>query len=233
MSEENIEIIRRCFEALNRGDRETTKQFAHPDCVIHTRTSGVAGRRYRGPAGAEQWFADVGESWATIEQTPQRFIEVDDERTIVVVRFQATGRRSGVEIDQADGADLVGPRRSGDPRGDLPYARRGPRSRRAERVGRARFRTGRRGGVPRASCSLLQRARSASRGRVSVGMDTRWPGVALLADRLHEPAALAWVLRGVRSPHIAATCLSCQRSAADRSRSASLCAPPTDGLHLI
>ena len=100
MSEENIEIIRRCFEALNRGDRETAKQFAHPDCVIHTRTSAVAGRRYRGPAGVDQWFADVDESWATIEQTPQRFIEVDDERTIVVVRFQATGRGSGVEIDQ-------------------------------------------------------------------------------------------------------------------------------------
>lgn len=100
MSEENVEIIRRCFEALNRSDLETAKQFADPDCALRTRFGDVAGRPYRGPEGVEQWFADVEESWATIEQTPLRFIEVDDERTNVVVRVQATGRGSGVEIDQ-------------------------------------------------------------------------------------------------------------------------------------
>ena len=100
MSEGNIEIIRRCFEALNSGDVETAKQYADPDCELRTLTAGVAGRPYRGPAGLEQYFADADESWATMKQTPLRFIEVDDERTIVVVRFQATGKGSGVEIDQ-------------------------------------------------------------------------------------------------------------------------------------
>ena len=100
MSQENIEIIRRCFEALNRGDREAAKQFADPYCELRTRTGDVAGRAYHGPEGVEQWFADVEESWARIHQIPVRFIEVDDERSIVVVRFQATGRGSGAEVDQ-------------------------------------------------------------------------------------------------------------------------------------
>ena len=100
MSEENEQIIRRAFDALNRGDLGAAKRLADPECELRTRTTSLADRTYRGHAGVEQWFADVGESFEAVRQTPKRFIGVDAERTIVQLRFEARGKGSGAEINQ-------------------------------------------------------------------------------------------------------------------------------------
>jgi ketosteroid isomerase-like protein len=100
MSEENEQVIRRGFEALNRRDLEAAKALADPECEIRTRTTALAGRTYRGHGAVEQWFADMAESWEDVRQSPERMIEVDDERTIVELTFEARGKASGVEIVQ-------------------------------------------------------------------------------------------------------------------------------------
>jgi ketosteroid isomerase-like protein len=97
---ENQEVIRRGFEALNNGDLEAAKALADPECEIRTLTTSLAGRTYRGHAGVEQWAADAAESWESLRQTPEQMIEVDAERTIVELRFEARGKASGVEIAQ-------------------------------------------------------------------------------------------------------------------------------------
>jgi ketosteroid isomerase-like protein len=96
----NEEVIRRGYEAISRGDVAAAKTLLHPDCELLTLFGGVAGRTYRGHEGIDAWFADMQESWEEVEQTPERFIEVDGERTIAVVRFRGRGRGSGIEIDQ-------------------------------------------------------------------------------------------------------------------------------------
>lgn len=101
MSDANERIIRRGYKALNAGDLEGGKELLAPDCEIRTRFTSLSGRTYRGHAGADAWAAEVSESWEGIEQTPERFIPVDDEKTIVIVRFRGRGRGSGVEIDEA------------------------------------------------------------------------------------------------------------------------------------
>ncbi len=88
------------FDALNERDFDAAKRLADPECEIRTLTSSLADRTYRGHAGVAQWFADVGESWEAISQTPERFIAVDAERTVVHLRFKARGKSSGVEINQ-------------------------------------------------------------------------------------------------------------------------------------
>ena len=100
MSEENEELIRRGYEAISRGDVEALKELVDPQCELHSRFGAVAGRVYWGHEGVERWFADMQESFEEVEQTTERFIEVDAERTIAVVRFRGRGRGSGAEIDQ-------------------------------------------------------------------------------------------------------------------------------------
>jgi ketosteroid isomerase-like protein len=100
MSEENEQVIRQGFKALNEGDLEAAKALADPECEIRTRTTSVAGRTYRGHAGVEQWAVDAAESWEGLRQTPERMLEVDEERTIVELRFEARGKGSGVEVAQ-------------------------------------------------------------------------------------------------------------------------------------
>ena len=101
MAATNEELIRRGYEALNAGDLETIKGLIGPDCEIRTQFTSLGGRTYRGPEAIETWSAEASESWETMKQEPERFITVDAERTIVVVRFRGRGRESGVAIDQS------------------------------------------------------------------------------------------------------------------------------------
>jgi ketosteroid isomerase-like protein len=50
MSEENVEIVRRVFEALNRGDLDALVEAYDPEVEIVTLMLGT----YHGPEGARQ-----------------------------------------------------------------------------------------------------------------------------------------------------------------------------------
>jgi ketosteroid isomerase-like protein len=99
-SSENERVIRGAYDALNSGDLEAGKRLLAPDIELETRFTSLAGRPYRGHAGLEQWAADLDESWEDMKQTPERFVPIDSQRTIVVTRVQARGRGSGVQVDQ-------------------------------------------------------------------------------------------------------------------------------------
>jgi ketosteroid isomerase-like protein len=100
MDSENVRLIREGYAALNRGDVEWLRAHVHPNFEFRSRFSAVSGRSYTGERAFEQWFADINESYESIEQVPERFVELDSERTAVEVRVKARGRGSGVEIDQ-------------------------------------------------------------------------------------------------------------------------------------
>jgi SnoaL-like domain len=46
-----------------------------------------------------RWFG----SWEGIEIAPQRFIDVDEERVLVLLEFRGTGRESAIEVSMATG----------------------------------------------------------------------------------------------------------------------------------
>ena len=100
MSEEHNRLIREGYEAINQRDVDWLRSHTDPELEFRSRFSGLAGRTYRGKHGFEAWLADTAESWEAMEQTPERLIELDDERTLVDVRFKARGRGSGIEVDQ-------------------------------------------------------------------------------------------------------------------------------------
>jgi ketosteroid isomerase-like protein len=100
MGQANEELIRRGYALLNAGDMEGAKQLSHPEIELRTRFTGLAGRPFHGHEGVEQWFADVAETFDEVEQTVERCIDVDEERTISVVHFRGRGKGSGIEIDQ-------------------------------------------------------------------------------------------------------------------------------------
>ena len=104
MSHAHEEAIREAYRAINARDvgaaRALAEKLTDPAVEIRSRFAGVEGRVYRGHGAIEQWFADTAETWETIEQTPERFIDAGSDRTIAVVRFKARGKTSGVELDE-------------------------------------------------------------------------------------------------------------------------------------
>jgi ketosteroid isomerase-like protein len=102
VSRENVEIVRRGYEANARGDLEAALAALAPEIEIHDHDIPDAGE-YRGPEGLLRWQADWECSWESWRQEPEDFIDAGD-RVVAVLRIYAKGRHSGVDVERLDGA---------------------------------------------------------------------------------------------------------------------------------
>lgn len=101
MSEENLALVRRAFDAFNRRDADALLSCFHPDAEWTPAFSpgGMEGRTYLGHAGLLEWLAEVAESWETFETRDFSARAVGD--VVVALGYvHARGRSSGVEIDR-------------------------------------------------------------------------------------------------------------------------------------
>jgi ketosteroid isomerase-like protein len=137
MSEENVEIVRRSFDAWNAGDLEAIRSLYADEVVVVTGITEF-GRTFEGDYPIRRWVAEVRETWAEVHFDYERIFEGEaDDVVVSFYRAIGIGRQSGVEVVR----DLTGVYRLRDgpdrERAGLPRPRRGPRSRRAAGVGRS------------------------------------------------------------------------------------------------
>ena len=100
MSEENVELVRRVYAALTRGDTVTLQDLPAPEFVVDFSRRLVDPFVLRGRDEAvavllsdpyEEW-----EGWPVWE--PQELIDADD-KVVALIRFSAPGKGSGAEVD--------------------------------------------------------------------------------------------------------------------------------------
>jgi ketosteroid isomerase-like protein len=100
MSQENVEFLRRGYEALHRGDLETFKALSRerldPEFVFH---SVWDGRVLKGFEGTQEWISDTREVWENYEQKLEEILDLG-ENVVVVVRIAGRGGGSGVPVSQ-------------------------------------------------------------------------------------------------------------------------------------
>ncbi len=93
MSDENLALIKRGYEAFARGDLDFIREMSTPDCVWHTPGYGPFKPDYKGPDGVIEYFTSLFElSDGTFRSEPEAFF-ADGER--VVVLDHLTGSRKG------------------------------------------------------------------------------------------------------------------------------------------
>ena len=101
MSQENVEITRAGLDAFNSGGIESMLQFVHPD-VEWRNADADAGAVYRGHDELRKLFdEDFGEALEEMRQLPEDVIDVGGETVLVLTRFQARGKGSGIVLDEA------------------------------------------------------------------------------------------------------------------------------------
>ena len=126
MSEENVEIVRRVFEAGNRGDLDALAEAYDPEVEIVTLMSGT----YHGPEGARQAVEEGGRNLRGVEPRPERADRRwgfrDRNRPHTGSRAAQRNRAGG-----SDGSLVHDPERADHPAAELPQQGRSPRSRRA------------------------------------------------------------------------------------------------------
>ena len=72
MPDTNVDVVRRCIEAITRQDTETLRAFSTEDCEVYPLRAMLEDTVYRGREGLEQWMRDLRETWAVM------MIDVDD-----------------------------------------------------------------------------------------------------------------------------------------------------------
>jgi ketosteroid isomerase-like protein len=95
MSQENVEIVRSVYEALNRGDWEAVFRNAHPDVEFTTERDPTAGT-YRGQEAAKRHFQDLLGPFDVWTIEPEEFFEAGDH---VVVFVKTRSRPTGASVD--------------------------------------------------------------------------------------------------------------------------------------
>jgi ketosteroid isomerase-like protein len=87
VSQQNVELTRRAFHALDRGDLDAFVAFHDPDCEIQPLLAAVAGD-YHGCEGVREWLDDLFGAF------PDFSIRLDDvldagDRTLARTRISA------------------------------------------------------------------------------------------------------------------------------------------------
>ena len=97
MSQENMEIVRRGYEAYAGGD--VAAMLADLDPEMTTYREEPDGATFHGPDGFLQAIAEWVEDFDEFVATAEELIDANDHQVIVRVHQTATGAQSGAAIE--------------------------------------------------------------------------------------------------------------------------------------
>lgn len=100
MTEENVEIVRNAFDALERDGVEGLLPFIHPDFEGTTPPSLASEPgTYRGHEGVKRYFNSFYDAMDNLHFEGRKFTAVGD-RVVVDMTLRATGRSTGIPVEQ-------------------------------------------------------------------------------------------------------------------------------------
>jgi ketosteroid isomerase-like protein len=98
MSEENVEIVRRLYDALNRGDREGAIELLDPGIRYDLSERVFNPAVYDGHDGIRRFTEEIDEVWDAFRVEPLDFIDVGN-KVVVSHLVRARGKGSGVDVE--------------------------------------------------------------------------------------------------------------------------------------
>jgi uncharacterized protein len=101
MSQENVEVVRRAWEAIDRRDNESLFALYDQNIVWCSHYGPISGS-YLGHEGVRQFFREWTDALETFRARAEEFIDAGDF-VVVGVTVWARGRGSGVEAEMTQG----------------------------------------------------------------------------------------------------------------------------------
>jgi ketosteroid isomerase-like protein len=98
MSDENVEVVRRAYEAMNKREFSRMPEFLDPDVEFDMSRNILNPDVYRGYAGVERLVGVVEDVWDDFRFEPQELIDAGD-RVVAHIKISGKGRGSGVEAE--------------------------------------------------------------------------------------------------------------------------------------
>jgi ketosteroid isomerase-like protein len=100
MSRENVERLRRSYEAFNDTQEVDLGLWATGIVYIQTADVGAGETVYRGREGVAQAIGELTDVFERFRVEPEEFFDLGD-RVLAFVRLRGRARRSGVPIDES------------------------------------------------------------------------------------------------------------------------------------
>ena len=98
MSQENVEMVRRAWEAFESGDIATAYSDVSPDLVTVVCPPLPVAGTYHGPEGLLQVAIDWAEGFDDLVMTPEEFFDAGDH-VVVHTLHKSRGAESGVPVE--------------------------------------------------------------------------------------------------------------------------------------
>jgi uncharacterized protein len=100
MSEENVAVVRRAFDAYTRGDIDAVLELCTDDILI-TQAQEVPGvaPQQRGHAGVLEAFGVWPEQWDDFRVKIREILADPGDQVVVATRQSGRGKQSGVEVE--------------------------------------------------------------------------------------------------------------------------------------
>jgi ketosteroid isomerase-like protein len=99
MSEENVEVVRKLTDAVNRGDLDAWLGFLSPDVVWESLPLPGFREVYRGRAEAREWIEQLLEVF-DFHLEIDEITALSDDRVLFAYTPRGHGRGSGLPVEQ-------------------------------------------------------------------------------------------------------------------------------------
>jgi uncharacterized protein len=98
VSLENVEVVRRGYDAFNCGDIEGALDILHPDVEWSTYlVPGPGGATYRGHDGVRELWSDARNIFGDFRNDPERIMEAGD-KVVAFITVRGRGKASGIAV---------------------------------------------------------------------------------------------------------------------------------------
>jgi ketosteroid isomerase-like protein len=97
MSQENVELIRTCYQAFARGDLDAVLEVVHPEFELRGTGRLPDVEQVRGHEAIRRYFGDLFSAFEEVRLEPESFIDAGDA-VVVPVKQTMRGKGSGVEL---------------------------------------------------------------------------------------------------------------------------------------
>jgi ketosteroid isomerase-like protein len=100
MSQAQVEIVRRAYEAGRRGDRESFMDLFAENVVWDlSRSDFPDGRIYHGLEGVREWLRGLEDAFQDIDQEVEEITDLGQDRVLTVIHTVGHGQFSKIGID--------------------------------------------------------------------------------------------------------------------------------------
>jgi ketosteroid isomerase-like protein len=97
VSQRNVEILRRAYDAFSRGDFDAIVNLSAEDFELDMSRWGPVTYTYRGPEGLREFLATLERLWDYFKIEPEEFVDAGD-KVVVIIDVEARGGASGIKV---------------------------------------------------------------------------------------------------------------------------------------